>query len=74
MCLHVKLIFTVYTVKRNQAKRSVVYIQGRGSSDYVAMSYRRDGPGSFPGSILVFSSLLCMFFHVFSVFSVSCVL
>jgi hypothetical protein len=57
-----------------KVKRSeVVYMQGRGSSDYVATSYRLDGPGSFPGSILVFSA----FFHVFSVvfvFSVSYVL
>jgi hypothetical protein len=51
-------------VKRNEMKQSdVVYIQSRGSSDYVATNYRLDGPGSFPGSILIFS-----------VFSVSCVL
>jgi hypothetical protein len=36
-------------VKRSEVKQSeVIYIQGRGSSDYVATSYRLDGPGSFP--------------------------
>jgi hypothetical protein len=50
-------------VKRSEERRSeVVYIQGRGSSDYVATSYRLDGPGSVPDSILVFS----VFFHVFT--------
>jgi hypothetical protein len=55
----------------------VVYIQGRGRSHYVVTSYRLDDPGSFPGSILVFSVFLFVFsivfftyvfFHVFSVF------
>jgi hypothetical protein len=56
-----------------KVKRSeVVYIQGRGSSDYVATSYRLDGPGTFQGSIFI---LLSSIFSVFpSVFSVSCVL
>jgi hypothetical protein len=57
-------------LKRSEVKLSeVVYILGRGSSDYVAMSYRLDGAGSFLGSMLVFSV-----FFVFSVLSVSCVL
>jgi hypothetical protein len=65
-------------VKRTELKRSeVVYIQGRGHSYYVTMSYRLDGPGSFPGSILAFSVLFSVFssglfmnvfFHVLSVF------
>jgi hypothetical protein len=55
-------------VKRSEVKRSeVVYIQDRDSSDYVATSYRLDGPGSFPGSIFI------LFYSVFSVFF-SCVL
>jgi hypothetical protein len=73
-------------VKRSE----VVYIQGRSSSDNVAMSYTLDGPGSFPGSILVLSvfsyylvlfscmcfSRICAFqvLCVFHVFSVSCIL
>jgi hypothetical protein len=49
-------------VKRSEVKRSeVVHIQGRGSSYYVATSYRLDGPGSSPCSILVYS----VFFSVF---------
>jgi hypothetical protein len=71
-------------VKQSEVKQSEVdYIWGRGSSDYVATSYRLDGPGSFLRSILVFS--VCFFFFIFSngffmyyvflhVFSVSCVL
>jgi hypothetical protein len=61
-------------VKRSEVKRSeVVYIQGRGSSDYVSTSYKLDGPGSCPGSILLFSvfsscifCILCfvMFVHL----------
>jgi hypothetical protein len=54
-------------------RSEVVCIQGPVSSDYVATSYRLDGPGSFPGSILIFSvfssillCLLCMcFFCIF---------
>jgi hypothetical protein len=62
-------------MKQSEVKRSeVVYIQGRGSSDYVATSYTLNGPGSFPGSILVFSSVFSCIFCVFSVFYVSCVL
>jgi hypothetical protein len=53
-------------VKRSEVKPSeVVYIHGRDSSDYVATSYILDGPGSFPGSILV----LYVFFSYFLVFS-----
>jgi hypothetical protein len=45
-----------------KVKRSeVVYVKGRGSSDYLATSYRLDGPGSFPGRILVFSVFCCIF-------------
>jgi hypothetical protein len=48
-------------VKRSEVKRSeMVYIHGRGSSGDVATSYKLNGPGSFPGSILVFS----MFFRI----------
>jgi hypothetical protein len=55
--------------KRIEVKRSeAVYIQGRGKSDCVATSYRLDSPGSFPGSILVFS----LFFRISSVFSCVC--
>jgi hypothetical protein len=45
-------------------RREVVYVQGRDSSDYVATSYRLDGPGSFPGSIFI------LFF--FCIFGFSC--
>jgi hypothetical protein len=50
-------------VKGCEVKRSeVVYIHGRDSSDYVATSYRLDGPGSFPGSIFnLFSSVFSVF-------------
>jgi hypothetical protein len=55
-------------VKRSEVKRSeLVYIQGRGSSDYVATSYRLDGLGSFPGSVFIlFSSIIYVFSSVFS--------
>jgi hypothetical protein len=47
-----------------KVKRSeVVYIQGRGSSDYVATSYRLDGPGFFFRALysyfLCFSCIFC---------------
>jgi hypothetical protein len=38
------------------------YITSGESSDYVATSYRLDGPGSFPGSIFIlFSSVFFVF-------------
>jgi hypothetical protein len=56
-------------VKRSE----VVYIQGRGSSDYVATSYRLDGPASFPGSIFIlFSSVFSAVPSVFSVSALFC--
>jgi hypothetical protein len=50
-------------VKRSEVK--VVYVHGRDSSDYVATSYRFDGPGSFPCNILVFFMYVSFMYYVF---------
>jgi hypothetical protein len=54
-------------VKRSEVKRSEVVLHYRVgiAQDYVATSYRLDGPGSFPGSIfMLFSSVSAVFSDV----------